>query len=329
MKALLVTSWGIACGVAEHSAMMKDAIEAAGRDIKITVGQDCEGFDRLDPRAYRWSSVANYYGLVHLNYQAGLHSRFTPVVIKEMKAAGCKVLVTYHDTGVPNSEQCKAVCEASDYFVVHEPYDDLPSHGEYMRMGVPNWSLPYVINRGWGRESGTEGRPVLGTVGFNFPWKLFDRLAEITAAMGWALLILSPNATDEDWLRWRERNPWVLPRESGFLSGGEVVGRLTGCDATAFTYVCHNTGQSGAVLQGIAARKPVIALSTCRQFRALYADPLGHDTITWCETFDDVARALRTVPIQRADPGIVALAEQESWSRRGKQYASIYRGLVA
>jgi len=34
---------------------------------------------------------------------------------------------------------------------------------------------------------------------------------------------------------------------------------------------------------------------------------------------------LRNIRIQRVDPGIVALAEQESWTKVGAKYLDIYR----
>ena len=63
------------------------------------------------------------------------------------------------------------------------------------------------------------------------------------------------------------------------------------------------------------ARKPVIAFSTCRQNRALYADALGAQAIQWVETFEDAADRLRWwVTPGPVDPGIVALAAQDSWA---------------
>jgi len=69
----------------------------------------------------------------------------------------------------------------------------------------------------------------------------------------------------------------------------------------------------------------VIALHTCRQFRGLYLDPLGRVTVKWAETFDDVKAHLRNVRIQRVDPGIVALAEQDSWRKIGQRYRDLYQ----
>jgi hypothetical protein len=170
-------------------------------------------------------------------------------------------------------------------------------------------------------------RPILGSIGFPFPWKNFDLLAEITASVGWALLLIAPTATPEQVRHWRSLNPHSCIRPA-FVPRQEAIVWLAGCDATAFPYVCHNTGQSGAILQGIAARKSVLAFATCRQFRALATDDLGKRTITWVSTVEHLKTELLRCPIQRLDPGIVALAEQESWPRLGRKYAELYRSLV-
>lgn len=312
MKVRLVTSWGEACGIAEHSAMLKEAVEAADSAIEVT---PCSAaIDSTFP--------LGEYDLLHLNYQAALHSRWTPLRMHQYRNVVRKpVLVTYHDSGVPNSEQCKEVIYAADAAVVHEDFDDLPAEKtHYWRMGVPGWQRP--IMSPW-----KDDRPVVGTVGFPFGWKNYDALCEVTARAGWALLLIAPGASKEQIEGWYRRQPNLIVRDD-FVPREIAVGLLTYCDATAFTYVTHNTGQSGALLLGIAARKPVIALSTCRQFRALYNDPLGQGAIHWCESFEQVEKALHWVPIQRVDPGIVALAERESWSHLGRKYAQLYRGLT-
>jgi hypothetical protein len=333
----LVSTWNEACGIAEHSAMLKEAVQ--GADPLIEIVPDPEA---LDPYkllyAIDWTKAPP--DVVHLNYQAALHSRWGPEQIAKVQALGSKVLVTYHDSGVPNSDHCKQICQQADYFVVHEPYDDLPEHGEYLRMGVQDWRFPYLFDTSSRKAPlparsnnpfdtvALGGRPVLGTVGFAFPWKCYDELARVTKQCGWGLLLIAPDATVEQIRRWHDINPWTHVVDA-FANRDHVISLLSSCDATAFTYVTHNTGQSGAILQGIAARKPVIALSTCRQFRALLQDSVGVETIYWAQNFDDVALHLRHVPIQRVDPGIVALAEQESWQKVGKRYAAIYKSLVS
>lgn len=323
MNVLLVTTWKTDCGIAEHSALLKHATEA----VDIQILPYAEG---LDPTVVvsREDWINPRDAIVHLNYHAALHSRWAPEWIRRIQAYGVKVLVTYHDSGVPNSDQCKAVCAAADYFVVHEPYDDLPPNGEYLRMGVPALDdhVPYLGRERW--KKAYPDQPFLGSVGFPFPWKNYDELAKITAKVGWGLFLIAPRATSEQIDHWRSLNPYVVVRND-FLCRKEVVRLLHDCDATATMYTCANTGQSGAILQCIAARKPVFALETCRQFRALYMDPLANKYIRWCKDFTQFEQRLSNVQIGRVDSGMVALAEQESWTTVGKRYAEIYRMLEA
>lgn len=325
---LLITTWNQPCGIAEHSWYLKDAVERADPEIRFWVSPEL-----LNPTAHFPTSEPA--DIVHLNYHAALHSRWTYREVQLAQAGGHKVVITYHDTGVPNSEQCKALHSVADAFIIHEPADDLPG-ALYWRMGVPAAVPPSKFGArssnspgGYAQYlfKGWEGQPVLGSIGFPFGWKNYDQLAKVTEKAGWALLLIAPGASDEQIAHWLSINPdlGVWPT---FADRGQAISLLAGCDATAFTYVCHNTGQSAAILQGIAARKPVIALETCRQFRALYLDRLGHAAINWCETFEEVQDRLMGMPIYRIAPWMVALAEQDSWARVGQKYAQLYRSLV-
>lgn len=327
MRVALVTPWATACGIAEHSAMLCEAVQAADPSMQISPITD------LNPVTVQ--AMTERPDLVWLNYQAALHSQWTPEAIDRVRMAQCcPVGVTYHDTGVPNSDQCKAVAATANVTIVHEPAEDLvglrPAWAigpdiRYWRMGVPQWEGIHS-HPDW-PQSWTQGRPILGTVGFPFDWKNYDQLAQISAQAGWALLLLAPTASDADVARWEAINPHTYVAQS-FLHRRLVVAMLAGCDATAFMYTCANTGQSGALLQGIAARKPVIALETCRQFRALRMDQRAHHAIRWVGSFESLRVQLEDLFPHRFDPGIVALAEQESWAKLGVKYAALFRELV-
>src|SRR5262245_28854277 len=300
MRVRLITSWEEPCGIAEHSAMLKEAVEAADPTIEIV--PDAASIDGSFP-------LGPDYDILHLNYQAALHSRWTPLRLQQYRNVARKpIVVTYHDTGIPNSDQCKAIIDAADAAVVHESFDDLPAgKTRYWRMGVPpapinplrlHVSRREIDRHRWYGVRSYPDQPVLGSIGFSFGWKNYKELARLTRAAGWALLLIAPRATADEIAEWTAYNPDCLVY-ADFLDRRRVIRLLHGCDATAFTYVCHNTGQSGALLMGVAARKPVIALSTCRQFRARYEDELGHEAIFWCRTFAEGARAQRTTPIAR------------------------------
>lgn len=328
LRVLLATTWDTACGIAEHSRMLKAAVEAADDRVRIDASVDA-----LNPGAALQELVAGtpqgrHYDLIHLNYHAALHAAWTPERMRLFReTTEIPIVVTYHDTGVPNSEQCTGVIAAADRAVVHEPFEDLPAEKTaYWRMGVPSIAHTPQPFTSFGMVPAE--RPYLGTVGFPFPWKCYDELAKVTAKAGWGLLLIAPGATPTDHVCWQQLNPWVVVVDT-FLPQDAVIARLRACTATAFTYVCHNTGQSGAILQGIAARKPVIALRTCRQMRALAEDRLGAGAIHWAETFEDVQGLLTYAPFTGGlDHGIVALAEQESWRGKGAEYAALYRAVT-
>jgi hypothetical protein len=314
MTVLLISPWGDLGGIAEHAAQLVNAVENAGREqVFIDVDSDLHPTHVLQRQ--------DLPPVVVLNYHAAQLSQWHPAHIRDVQAMGSKVVVIYHDTGVPNSQQCLDLYAVADRFIVHEPCEDLPA-ALYWRMGVPAYSgMPGE----WGREH--YRRPILGTLGHAFGWKNWPELARLTKAIGWGVLICTPALSPEEEDALRAVTPWLDVRRG--LDTHTAIETLHACDATAFVNVCHNTGQSAALLMGIAARKPVFALSTCRQYRALYRDPLGFGTIRWTETFEDLQQQLTHLPLtDRFDSGIVALAEQDSWARLGVRFADLFRSLT-
>jgi len=323
MKVLLVTSWNTqhGCGIEAHSRYLIDAVSQADPTITFVASEDA-----LNP-TFAWD-LANIYDVVHLNYQAALHSRWTPRVIRSLKEQypDVKILVTYHDTGVPNSDQCKDVIAVADAAVVHEAFTDLPKEKtHYWRQGVVEANGEQGERPWW-----SNARPAVGTVGHDFGWKNVDKLCELAKEVGWGVVFCTPQELEEERLaQLKALNPWVKVYAGRHVHA--TIAALHECQATAFLYVTHNTGTSGAIRLGIAARKPIIALRTCRQFRDLADDldnPLGRRVINWCDTMEDVQHKLRSITLGSFDAGICALAEQESWSHLGKKYAALYHHLV-
>jgi hypothetical protein len=328
MRILAVTSWGGACGIANYAQMLIEAVGQA--DPSITFEPHA---DYLDPSSVtKWSQE---HEILWLNYHRGLHSRWTPEEVQRMKQGSRKVVITFHDTygERPPDELTQQLHDLADAFIVHEPCVGLPKQ-ILIRQGVPvaqtlmlfEWvpdrPIPPMQDKPYMRVPVT--LPILGTVGFNFPWKNFDRLAEVTAACGWAYLVCSNNATDADMARWSAANPWTYVLR-GFQSTEMLVRWLGACDATCFAYECANSGTSGAIRLGLAARKPVITFAGCRQMRDLRLSDEHEGAIWWCGDWKGIERALRKMSIQRVDPGIVYLAHRDSWANQGRKYASIFR----
>jgi hypothetical protein len=332
MRVLLVTSWDTSCGIAEHSRLLKEYVERADPGIEIIPSSQA-----LDPD---WligptGQLGHAIDLLHLNHHDALHSRWTPEHVTWYTERGIPVVVTYHDTtaGVsdqPSSPKLKAFTQVASSTIVHEPVGDIKAI--YWRQGVPD-AAGGAWQYGTGHDNSDtfkayDQQPVLGTVGFNFPWKNYDRLCQVTAEVGWAMTILANNATEADVERWRTLNPHTRV-VSGFRSSEQVIARLAGCDATVFAYECANTGTSGAIRLGVAARKPVLAFQGCRQFRDLLLDQLGRLAICWVDDWYTLGRMLsQNLASSRYDPSIVHLAYQDSWERLGYHHAALYHALV-
>lgn len=349
LRVLLVTSWNTKCGIAAYAQSLKTAVEAADPQIEVipdaAVLDPTVLFDRYCVIRAPHDCELQHVDLIHLNHHDALHSRWTPEHIESLTRLGYPMVVTYHDTrsgepGAENSEKLKAFAQVASSVIVHEPVADL--RAIYWRQGIPPAAPQpafYECRPGYAGGMDGEGiyptpwkqfsqQPVLGTVGFDFPWKNYDRLARITAEEGWALVLLSNDATPEREAYWKALNPytWVVRR---FLPEHVVINYLAGCDATAFIYECSNNGTSGAIRQGIAARKPVIAHEGCRQFRDLYQDPtLGFEAIQWVKSWEELRETLRRIPPTRLDPMVHALAERDSWAKLGQQHARLYHLLL-
>lgn len=319
MRVTLVTTWDIPCGIAEHAYYFVEALHAADPAIRVNVEPNLHP----DACVFRPEDAPDW---IWLNYHAALHSLWTPTHVLQAQTYGMKVGITYHDTGVPNSDQCTALHAVADCFVVHESAEDLPG-AVYLRQGIPA-GIPYLSFLVAGLRKAYPAQPLVGTLGFPFPWKNYDLLAEASALAGWALLLLAPNATDEQIAKWYALNPNTKVVR-GFTPREEALSALSACDATAFLYANANTGTSAAIRQGIAARKPVIASAYAanRQNRDLWLDPIAGDAISWLEslTVESVAGALTCVQPGPFDAGIVRLAEQDSWAKAGQVYARLLR----
>lgn len=287
--------------------------------------------EALDPNwaLTQLSGVVSPMQALWINHHDGLHSRWLPEHIEQFKARGVKVLLTYHDTRerLEDCPKLDALLQVVDRAIIHEPMDvigmELGKKVIYLRQGILDPQSPTLLARL------PPMTPLLGTVGFDFPWKNYNRLAELTAEIGWGLLILSNNITDTRARELTTINPY-LTIHSGFQPAERIVERLAACTATAFMYECANTGTSGAIRLGIAARKPVFALGSCRQFRDLILAEKDSDDgqlINWVYTWDTLKRLLiQSWPVD-CDPAMVYLAERDSMAKVGQRYVEILRSL--
>lgn len=304
MRVLLVTSSREHCGIHEYGAMLTEAMRKTHPDVELwSVGPDADAavafVDSL-------SGTSAAFDLVHVNHQAALHSSWTVEHLAGIRGVFCPVVVTHHDT----FENLKILAERAysfflgiaDHVVIHEPIEGLLDGDPwtYLRQPVPAAEKPLP-----------RPRETVGSIGFDFPWKNFQKLRDIADRAGWRTCIFGG---DKDW-----------------VSRREAVARLSGCSATAFLYETGNSGTSAAIRLGLAARMPVIAFK-CRQFRDLYEAPVG-DAILWAAGDRHVFRILKDLEDPEywcaAADEVRELAELDSWTNGAEVYYRIYKRVLA
>lgn len=335
LHVLAVTSWGGACGIANFAQMLQEAIKSLG--VKIFPSAPALDPAMLDPVLRALRDARAFPELIWLNYHAGLHSRWTPeqVILLKEAAPQLPIVVTYHDTydgtSSPNSENARQLAQIVDRFIVHEPVSDIPE-ARLIRQGIPKPQEPFHFHSG-----AYPGQPMLGTAGFDFPWKNFTRLAELTAEIGWGFALAANNLTIERRREIQAINPQTLFAQDVWSTGGYrdffstrfLVSFLAGCHATAWMYECHNTGTSGAIRLGIAAMRPLYALRSCRQFRDLVEiDALKGN---WVDTWADLRTYLTVGQIASGavNQSSVALYATDSWDQQAKKYRQVFQEALA
>lgn len=343
MRVLIVGSDREQCGIAEHTGMLVEGLKEHGVAAVVMPP---------DPQAVAAGLAAEPYDLIHINHHAALHSRFTPEWVRRA-AEEFPVIVTQHDTfetraimlerGMPDfvgaahmlivHEQVEGLTTVRGKAALHRAKTETTISTEvyYLPQGIPEVNIsarpPYILD---------ESRPILGTVGFPFPWKNQPLLVELAKQAGWGVLIIAPGATDVQVAEIVAHggadqpidviNHW-LPRE-------QVVAMLRQCTATAFLYQTGNSGTSAAIRLGIAAGRPLIAFP-CRQFEELQRDQLGAEAIMWANNGEtDVLGALNVLDPREDEEAdrniahwsekILVLKQRDSWHNIAGVIREIY-----
>lgn len=344
VRILLVTSNREECGVREYGRMLKEELESLSKN-----GLDMHDFgdEGVDVVEYAEPDYAAFYAkfksscpydVIWLNHHAALHASWRENEVVDARAfTGLPIVVTQHDTfeelAIMEERGFPSFWKVADGLVVHEQVDGLTYakwlHIRYLRQGVlPPAEKPMMISE-------QLGRPVVGTVGFPFPWKNFDMLIRAAATAGWVPLLIAPGIDEAEASRLQTLaldygSPLLLIKH--WIDREAVVTALTGCDATAFLYTNGNSGTSGAIRLGLAARKPLIALTGCRQFRDLWDET----AIDWVGDGADgvrirlglIARQLLQVSPPRSGTRIAALAERDSWAAQALEYLRLFQHAI-
>lgn len=312
MRVLLVTSDKQHCGIKEYGEYLMQAMRERHPEVVYTVApQDLVTQPPL--------AAEEKFDLVHLNHHAAIHAAWTPSQIAVMPES--PFLVTQHDTfetraimderGLPDFSKVAVV-------VTHEPVAGYGPRNVYeIRQGV------------LGKSPGP-ARAVrmmrIGTVGFDFPWKNFDTIAQIAGELGLAFMIVSPGMSEE---RMHELSDAYGGTRifRDWLPAAEVVELLSGNFANLFLYTCGNSGTSGAIRMGLAARRPVLAYKGCRQFRDL--ERFSSSGPIFGKDRDSIIAILKTMQESAwlegaAVDSAVAHADANSWGYVADSYHTLY-----
>lgn len=320
MKILLVTSPRERCGIREYGKFLMDAVKS-DPEISITEFPNPEANELGTPEC----------DIIHLNHHAALHSSWTEERVEQYQKLGYKVVVTQHDTfedfgvmlerGFPNFLN-------ADGLVVHEPVEGLTHDGFGQEIIGNVWYIPQGVLP----PANLRDKPAprtLGTVGFDFPWKNYNMVARVTKEAGWVFLLIAPEMSQERVEEIKGINPESIVITS-WVSAEDAVVLLAGCTATGFLYSTGNSGTSGAIRLGVAARRPMVAFQS-RQNR----DLLNESAIYWAEGEEQVGNWLENVSFMQQFSGetvhvhgMAELAEKQSWTNVGKQYKKVWLNVM-
>jgi len=308
MKIHLVTSPRERCGIREYGKFLMPSL-AGDPEVQITEFPNPEANELGTPEA----------DIIHLNHHAALHASWTMERVKAYQKLGYKVCVTQHDTfedfGVMLERGFTDFREA-DGLVVHEEVTGLVGSSTY-----PNGTNIHCIPQGVlpAMDTGAAvAKKTLGTVGFDFPWKNYNMVARVTKEAGWVLLLIAPEMTQERVEEIKTINPESIVITS-WVSAEDAVVLLAGCTATGFLYSTGNSGTSGAIRLGIAARRPMVAFQS-RQNR----DLMSNDAIRWVSSEKEAVEQLGFWQGYGPCYSMEVLAEEQSWTNAGKQYKQVW-----
>lgn len=315
LRVLLVTSNRMQCGVREYGRLLHQSLSDQG--LAEVVEFPFTSPDSL----FAYLDCPRFFDIIHLNHHAALHSEWRPQHVQTLQKLGYAVVVTQHDTFETwriMEERGFQDFQEADALVVHELVEGLKAF--YLRQPVPDCTPAPMVHE-----------PVLGLVGFAFPWKGFETAIQAARIAGWNVQLFSNDITPEKAEALQALHPGGLEIVPGWLPTEVLVHLLSLCRATAFLYSTGNSGTSGAIRLGFAARRPVIATTGCRQFRDLRDIPWLADAIRWTDgsatAVADALQDLACMPTyyRRQTELVVEAAKLESWGYGGHAYWAIYQ----
>lgn len=315
MRVGLVTNWGDRCGVAVYGQNLMDYADGSGVQFKQI------GVSGLPLTYDVVACCAHDIDLLHFNYASGIFRHMVLEDWPKFRLDGKRTVMTFHDS---SHDMTHRIAERGlfDRIVVHEkaqawrPYlDSVVVIPQPIRMAYLS------INR--------EIKPQIGSFGFPFPWKGFERVAVAAKKLelGYLALLSDSSQVDANVMRADILKHYpAADVQVAWHDQDTVIQKLSCCLMNVFAHeYSHVTyqlyGISASVRLALAAQRPVVVTDT-RQFRDLrdYEDEVyfvhsGLET-TIQQVLDDIRVGKERKPAR-------ILADM-NWSSCASRYLRLY-----
>jgi glycosyltransferase involved in cell wall biosynthesis len=364
----MVTTWDCRCGIAEYSRYLIDAVIDGQHEIDVEVlSSPGEGVWRengvvntvcwdqrplTDLSRLRAQALGNRFDIVHFQFNFGFFDlRALASVIRDLKRAGKKIVITFHSTAdVPGPQGTISLSEIAeslrtvDLLLVHSPDDEVRLASFGIRNNVrilPHGNLVYPPQeRSLRREWGITLDPLISTFGFLLPHKGILELLEAVKILRQEspnLGLMAQCALHRDGIS-RELESVVRQRivdlglgnavllSTDFVAPEEAMLFLQLSDIVVLPYKETRESSSASVRFALGSGRPVITTKS-----AIFTDVTGSVYQAESPHPEHLAEAMRTIlndpsRAQCLSQKALSFVESTSWARVAERYAKLVRG---
>lgn len=305
MKVLIVTSGDERCGIAEYG---KYLIQYLPDVVKTSTATHTMGWEAVCNCA-----VGDAADIVVFNYEPGLFHWLTPAQVMHLRNIGKKTVLILHTSH--EGDNRSDLTRAFDRVVVHEQTSEGFVH---IPMGIPiidvleDQAFPYTY---------------LGSVGFPFPWKGFEKVAHAANILNFGCHIIAPESHHVNAIEFKNRIKLINPQfrvDTEWFEDYYVVETLADNRVNVFAYEGGNYGISAAVRLGLASKRPLV-LSRCRQFRDLFQ---YDDEIEFIDSTEPVAIVAGVERVLQSGKRPKRVLEDMNWKVVGEKYVNVFEELM-
>lgn len=306
-KVGIVSNWNANCGVAQYAMDLEAVLKKFFQVVRFTRMEEV-----TDVRVV----LVNWHPAT-LTLQG--------VAVEQLKKQGVAVIVVLHNSNTgPLIVPLNDPLMLADAVVVHQKMEGTPK-----LVHIP-FGIPVVDNL---RAPGAE--VYVGIAGFPYAWKRFNLVAEVARRLNGTAVLVAPKHQAGDTetpiqdIQRGYRNVMVL---RDWLPEEEVVRTLSGCTLNVFWYQHMPPddlqGQSGSVLLGVAAGRPLIVSKHPKLAHVAQYE----DEVYVVETEEQVHQvAAEIVSRLRAGQPVKRprrILREMGWDRAGARYLELIRQVV-